>query len=358
MNKTLVTLSLLALLCALFATIVDASAEVNIQSNSPTKTTNILFGSCSHQAKPMPIFKAILQEPRDAFVFLGDNIYGDTEDMAQLKEKYTLLGNNPLFKKLRETTPVYAIWDDHDYGKNDAGKEYPFKQASKDIMLDFWQVPKSSPRWNRPDGIYGSYVVGEGAHKIRIILPDLRYSRDPIDSVGHLGYLASRQFKDMGPYNKSQGSMMAEAQWQWLEQELQKPEPIKIIGSSLQILADFTGWEAWNNFDDKNRLVQIIKKHQVNGVLIVSGDTHWGEISRLDEGVDYPLWDITSSGLTEEWKNASPNKQRVSATTSEVNYGFMSIDWQNDPIIHFGLKDVEGATVMENTITLTSISAY
>lgn len=331
----------------------------NASVDAPPNTTSILFGSCSHQDKPMPIFKSILTEPKDAFIFLGDNIYGDTIDMDELALKYKKLGDNILVKELRESTPTYAIWDDHDYGANDAGKHYPQKVASKALFLDFWQVPKDSARRSRKDGVYGSYVIGKGDKQIRVLLPDLRYQRDDLTSVGTFKFLTERRSNDMGPYTVSKGSMMGPAQWQWLEVELQKPERIKVIGSSLQVLADFTGWETWSNFDDKQRLLGLIKKHRVNGVLLISGDTHWGETSKLDTGLDYPLWDITSSGLTEEWKQVSPNKNRVGQATSKVNYGFIVVDWaESDPRIHFGLKDINGELVRSEEIRLSDISAY
>lgn len=339
--------------------VVRVSEAETLETLETLETTNILFGSCSHQDKPMPIFNAILAEPKDAFVFLGDNIYGDTENMEELSQKYSQLGANPLVRKLRETTPTYAIWDDHDYGANDAGKDYPQKEASKKLLLDFWEVPKDSPRRTREDGLYGSYVVGEGAHRIRIILPDLRYQRDDLSSVGYFNYFTDRRPKNMGPYSKSLGSMLGEQQWAWLASELQKPEAIKIIASSLPVLSDFTGWEAWGNFNDKQRLFNLIKKHRVNGVMLISGDTHWGEISKLEAGLDYPLWDITSSGLTEEWKQVSPNDNRVSEATTKVNYGFISVNWANeDPSIHFGLKDIEGKLVVSKNINLSDISTY
>jgi alkaline phosphatase D len=328
------------------------------QEREEGKVSNILFGSCSHQDKDMPIFDAILQDPKDAFIFLGDNIYGDTEDMQVLTDKYAKLGAKSRIQTLKTTTNVFAIWDDHDYGENDAGKEYPFKDESKEIMLDFWDVPQDSPRRTRPDGLYGSYVVGQGQQAIRVILPDLRYQRDALKSVGTIAYLASRKPENMGPYEKSPGSMLGETQWQWLEDELQKPEPIKIIGSSLQVLSDYTGWEAWGNFDDKKRLFELIDKHGVNGVLMISGDTHWGEISKDENAVAYPLFDITSSGLTEEWKQVSPNKHRLNGASAEVNYGFVSVQWLEDPEINAGLKDINGDIVMQTRFMLSEISAY
>ncbi|HCV05999.1 MAG TPA: metallophosphatase, partial [Pseudoalteromonas sp.] len=114
--------------------------------------SKILFGSCGHQDKAIPIFDAINKEQADLFMFLGDNIYGDTEDMSVLADKYQRLGQKPGFKTLRANTPIIAMWDDHDYGENDAGSEYPKKQQSRKIMLDFWQEPADSARRTREDG--------------------------------------------------------------------------------------------------------------------------------------------------------------------------------------------------------------
>lgn len=323
----------------------------------------ILFGSCSHQDKAMPILNAINKENADLFIFLGDNVYGDTESMSQLKGKYTLLGKNKGIKTLRKNTPTIAIWDDHDFGKNDVGAEYPQKEASRKIMLDFWNEPKNSARYTRPNGIYTAYMYGKESEKVQVIMPDLRWNRDKLNSVGKEKYFAERKNKNMGPYSPSENptaSMLGETQWQWLQNELQKPSKIKIIASSLQLLPEFTGWESWANFPhDRNRLFSLIKKYKVNGVIIISGDTHWGEISKVSNNLDYPLWEVTSSGLTEEWKEVSPNRHRVGDYTHSVNYGELLINWkQVDPTIHLRLKGVKGDVFSQHTIKLSEISPY
>ena len=352
----------------LFISMIPAPAFT--QSYTPVKLTSqkILFGSCSHQDKAMPIFNAINQENADLFIFLGDNVYGDTENMSHLANKYTLLGNNPGIKTLRKNTPTIAIWDDHDYGENDAGVEYPQKEASRKIMLDFWNEPKNSSRYTRKDGIYTSYMYGDPEQKVHVIMPDLRWNRDKLNTVDNVQYLSERKPKKMGPYSPSKdvnASMLGEKQWQWLEKELAQPAKIKIIASSLQLLPEFTGWESWANFPhDRNRLLTLIKKHQVNGVIIISGDTHWGEISNVLNdasklSIDYPLWEVTSSGLTEEWKDVSPNKHRVGNYTHKVNYGELLINWKlTDPLITLSIKDVNGKVFTKNSLKLSEISPY
>ncbi|WP_350551093.1 alkaline phosphatase D family protein [Pseudoalteromonas sp. 120-MNA-CIBAN-0494] len=328
--------------------------------SAPSK---ILFGSCGHQDKSIPIFDAINKEQSDLFIFLGDNIYGDTNNMSVLANKYQRLGAKPGFKTLKAQTPIIAMWDDHDYGQNDVGKEYPHKEESRQIMLDFWQEPANSPRRTRPDGIYTSYTYGEGEQTVQVIMPDLRWNRDALNAVSKLEYDTKRKLNNQGPYSPSHvkgASMLGEAQWQWLEQELKKPAAIKLIASSLQLLPDFTGWESWANFpDDRKRLFTLIKKHKVNGVVIISGDTHWGEISQYKHNLDYPLIEMTSSGLTEKWKNVSPNTHRIGDFTHQVNYGDLSIDWQQaDPSISLQLKDIDGKAIMQSQFKLSSISPY
>lgn len=323
----------------------------------------ILFGSCAHQDKPMPILHTINRENSDLFIFLGDNIYGDTEDMKELAAKYNKLGANPGFKTLTTNTEVIATWDDHDFGENDAGSEYSKKFESKKIMLDFWGENKLSERYLRDDGIYTSYTYGKGDNTIQVILLDLRFNRSPLNRVSKSSYINDRKPNNMGPYSpvdQARASMLGEKQWQWLETELKKPAKIKLIGSSLQLLADFTGWEAWANFPfDRNRLFDFIKNQKINGVMLLSGDTHWGEVSKYEDNMPYPLWEVTSSGLTEEWKEVSPNKHRVGKYTHKVNYGFIDIDWsKSDPLIHFGLKNINGAVVNSTEFALSTIRPF
>ena len=230
-------------------------------------------------------------------------------------------------------------------------------------MLDFWHEPKNSPRYTRPDGIYTSYMYGEGKQKIQVIMPDLRWNREPINHVSREQYYKVKVPLNMGPYlpdTTGTKSMLGEKQWQWLEQELQKTAAIKIIASSLQLLPEFTGWESWANFPhDRNRLLTLIKKYQINGVVMISGDTHWGEVSKVEQNLDYPLWEVTSSGLTQEWKHVSPNKHRVGNSISTVNYGEILIDWSiGDPTIQLSLKDQLGKVFTSHRLTLSSISPY
>ena len=321
----------------------------------------ILFGSCLHQDKPQPIWQAMNQEQADLFVLLGDNIYGDTEDMAELKAKYAKQWANSGMQTMLANTPTIGIWDDHDFGENDAGAEYPQKEASRQIMLDYFNVPKDSPRRSRADGIYTSYILTQDKTntntKVQILLPDLRWNRGPLESVGRLKYLASKASNNLGPYVPSKdesSTMLGETQWQWLEQQLQQPADIRIFATSLQFLPEFSGWESWATLPhERQRFLALLDKYQIDNLVIVSGDTHWSELSQIKRKNGNALWEMTTSGLTEEWKNVSPNKHRVGESYSKANYGVIELSGQQ---LTMSIKDVAGKKIMAKTISLQNLS--
>lgn len=292
----------------------------------------IAFGSCAHQDKAQPVWSAVNAFDPDVFVFLGDNIYGDTEDMAVLKRKYQKLADKPGFQRLRQNARVLATWDDHDYGQNDAGVEYSQKEASRQIMLDFWGEPSESERRSRDSGLYTSVVLGEPGQRVQIILLDLRWNRTALAHVSPEIYNKALKPKKMGPYvpvpANADARLLGEAQWTWLEEQLREPAELRLIGTSIQLLAEFTGWESWANFPlERERFFQLLRETEADGVVLLSGDTHWSEFSAVNEVLDYPLWELTSSGLTEEWKGVSPNRHRVRQPYVGASFGAIEIDW-------------------------------
>lgn len=325
------------------------------------RLSRILFGSCANQDKEQPIWGPVNALDPDLFIFLGDNIYGDTRDMAVLAEKYKKFGRIEGFKELRANNSVIATWDDHDYGENDAGYEYPQKEASKQLFLDFWNEPEGSDRRRSDDGIYTSYMYGPENERVQVILLDLRWNRTPLQHVSK-EEAKRRDQMAFGPYlpvDYPGATILGEKQWAWLENELKKPARLRIIGSSLQFISTFPGWEAWSLFPaERQRMIDLITTTRAEGVLFISGDTHWAEISRQSGNVPYPLYDFTSSGLTETWHNMSPNAYRLPGCMyTKANFGIVEIDWQvPDPHIVLQARNVGGYPVFEKSILLSQLS--
>jgi alkaline phosphatase D len=356
---------------ARFAPAADGTARIAGSDPHPAlgrRLSRIAFGCCAEQSKSQPVWDPVLARHNDLFIFLGDNIYGDTRDMTVLRAKYEMLAGIPGFAKLRASTPVVAVWDDHDFGENDAGGEYPQKEASRRIFLDFWNEPADSPRRDR-DGIFAAYLFGPPGQRVQVILPDLRYNRTALvpmalDADAYEAWAQERIAAALplpGPYVRNPdhaATMLGERQWQWLERQLEVPAELRLFGSSVQVLADFTGWESWANFArDRDRLFDTIRRKRANGVLFLSGDIHYAELSKLDVNVPYTLWDLTSSGLTEEWRVPTPNSNRASEVIADANFGFIDVDWKGaTTALKIGIVDAKGATRLAFDVALADLA--
>src|SRR5262245_35900925 len=119
MRRFLVALLFVALPCSL-------------RAGDPKILTRIAFGSCVDQDKPCPIFDTIAAAKPDLLVLLGDNMHADLDKKVQvtpdvIRAKYADISRVPGFVKLKAMCPMVGTWDDHDYGKNDAGVEWEHK---------------------------------------------------------------------------------------------------------------------------------------------------------------------------------------------------------------------------------------
>jgi len=318
----------------------------------------IAFGSCGHQNHSIPIFNNIVKHQPNVFVFLGDNIYGDTKVMDTLRAKYQRLAQKPSFKNLKENTAIIATWDDHDFGENDAGRHYPFKEESKEIFLDFFEEPKDSKR-RKHDGLYTSYYYNSGGKTIQIILLDGRTFRDNIKYYEGEFQHDRRYFYQLGygPQLSADSTFLGEEQWKWLESEFQKPADVRIIGSGTQFGIEFNGYEAWANFPHEQlRMLKLIKKTKANGVLFISGDVHYAEISKLMVSNLYPIYDVTSSGLSSTWHFATPNLNRIEGPVMENHFGMLSINCTDTiPTIKMEIWDINDNQRIEHTISLEEL---
>jgi alkaline phosphatase D len=337
-------------------------------ADEPT-VSRIAFGSCANQDKPQPIWDAIVEAKPERFIFLGDNIYADTVDMNVMRAKYALLDKQAGFQKLKQTCPILATWDDHDYGANDAGADYPKKKESQQLFLDFFGVPKNDPR-RRQEGVYNAHVFGPEGKRVQVILLDGRYFRSALKLGFKLGEPGEGRRGYYAPNTNPAATMLGEVQWRWLEQQLKVPAEVRLIGSGIQVLADEHGSETWGNFPlERRRLLRLIRDTKANGVVVLSGDRHLAEISRLPadhvDGVGYPLFDVTSSSLNVPSGNFTKSKvrfanevnsYRVGLTYFDVNFGTVLIDWSaTDPVIRLQVREEKGEVVLQQRMNLSAL---
>ncbi|KAL2506094.1 Calcineurin-like metallo-phosphoesterase superfamily protein [Abeliophyllum distichum] len=379
-------------LCSVAAVVLTIAVSYSCSSaqEEPPVVSRIAFGSCANQSAPQPIWDAIINFKPQVFLWLGDNIYGDFRHPFKLfgkertigpwknvprfsptsehemQHKYQIAKANPGYSRLRENTKVIGTWDDHDYGLNDAGKEFPRKVINQKLMLDFLDEPQDSPR-RKQAGVYASYTFGPEGKQIKVILLDTRYHRDPL---------------------ASDGSILGSSQWKWLEEELNAPATaITVIGSSIQVISNFSATtgpilqvESWGRFPkERTRLFNLLADSKREAVFFISGDVHFGEIARYDCATEYPVYDVTSSGLTQAVEKAvpaplhlvvrflawlTPTTMRVmgkscryrSCTYGKPNFGTIEINWETTPPeLKLEVRDENGLPVTGVNISLSQL---
>jgi len=290
------------------------------------------IGSCLDQDFPQPIWQPIEEENLDYFIFLGDNVYGDSifENLYKMKRAYSK--QEKLLPDFLDQTDIFAIWDDHDYGKNDGGSDYKYKKLAENLFLDFWNVPINDVRRSR-EGIYFSENKVFFNKKYKLIFLDTRYFRSELK-----GKKGSYQKN-----NDESSTILGKEQWTWLEKELNSNFDYLFIFSSIQIIPEDHGFEKWSNFpNDRTKLLKILEKYKDRTILF-SGDRHRSGIYKRNGIIE-----ITSSSMNKPGSSFfETDKYLIGETYPQENYSVLKI--LNDDI-NIDIKDKHGEIL--NSISL------
>ncbi len=292
----------------LIAIAIAISAKLPAQENSNHNTVNSFgIAGCHRQDNPAPSLWRYVQAKPDLMLWVGDNVYTDTEeDFSVIEKGHATLASLPAFQKLRENTQTAATWDDHDYGLNNYGKTYPLKEPSKQFFRKFWNLEDYIPA--DQDGVYHARYFGEGEERLQVLLLDGRYNRD-----------------DEG----DESDTLGQNQWRWLEAELRKPARLRLLVSGYQFLLDRESrFETWSKFPKaKKQMMNLIKETQAEGVIFIAGDQHYGEVSRVPGLIGYDAIEFMFCGINQEEEHVF-NSSRVSPVAHAKNaYSLVDIDW-------------------------------
>jgi alkaline phosphatase D len=346
--------------CALAILILLAPAG---RADEPKVVTKIAFGSCVDQDKPVPIFDAIAATRPDLLLLIGDNMYADLDRKVKvtpevIREKYQTMAKMPGFVKLKTVCPlVLGTWDDHDYGKNDAGADWEHRDAAQKEFHDFFGTPANDPRRTQK-GIYHAQVFGPPGKRVQVILLDTRYFRSPLKKGK---FDTVRRLTPYLPNTDADATMLGEVQWKWLEEQLKTPAEVRLLVSSIQVVPDEHPFEKWTNIPrERERLYALLNSTGASGVIILSGDRHHAEVSVDTKAISYPLYDITSSGFNQaskNWRAPEKNSYRVAGMPYGDNFGFIAIDWSDDPRLHVQIRDEDGDTTCGFKVRLSTLKS-
>jgi alkaline phosphatase D len=226
------------------------------------------------------IFNSILQKKPDFMLWAGDNTYlreVDWDTRSGIMHRYTHSRKLPEVQALLGGSHHYAIWDDHEYGPNDADRGYYLKNTTLEAFKLFWANPNYI---FDNQAITGTFNWAD----VQFFLIDDRWFRTP---------------KDLRVGEKE---MLGKMQMQWLIDALAASEaPFKfvVVGGQVINSMDDPRLETYSYFsEERNQLLQAIRDNRIPGVIFLSGDRHHTELSKMERAGTYPLYDVTVSPLT------------------------------------------------------------
>ena len=236
--------------------------------------------------------------------------HDNSQAPEKVYERTNLTMSDPYYQQLLDKKiPVIGIWDDHDYGVNDGSKTFVRKDLVRDIFLDFLGEPQDSDRRLEKDtGIYQDYIVtmprrsSSQPIKIHIILLDNRFD-----------------------FDKTTGDRLGDAQSEWLDKSIEehKDADVTIIAAGVQILPQRFLFDEKFRWESKYKLLQVLNKHRMSGVVFLSGDVHFANAYHMNckSLTGYDIHEVTSSGMTH-------NNNQIFGYADILIDGFTNKFWQ------------------------------
>ena len=290
------------------------------------ETYKIALGSCLHQDHPAPIWNAVKDNNIDSFFFLGDNIYGDVPSGLPWKLKRSYDKQKKVLPSWLMSKQIHVIWDDHDYGKNDGGGSYRFKEYAQDLYIDFWDIPDNDPRANR-EGIYYQQLQNINGLRVLFVGLDTRYFRSNIKEKDDV-YL---------PNLEPDATFLGDKQWEWLKDTLKQEHDLLIMASSIQVLATEHRFEKWSNIpSERNKLLTLLESLD-SRVIVVSGDRHRAGLYQYND-----ITEITASSLNRPTYSEETDSLLLGKTYTENNFGLISIE---KDIVEISVINVDNKTL-------------
>jgi alkaline phosphatase D len=294
----------------------------------------IAFGSCARvQLDPhQPVFDAIAAMEPDLFLWLGDNIYADSDAEAAFTDIYARQRSVPSLQPLLRSVPQLAIWDDHDFGYNDSDGDNPVKDMTLRLFRRWW----ANPAAGQPDtpGVFFRHSFGP----VDVFMLDGRYHRD----------------KPSAPDGPAK-TMLGAAQKAWLKRELKASKAV------FKILASGTGWssaerggDSWAMYlHERDELLDFIRDNRITGCLGISGDVHMGEANCVpwSEKGGYDFYDLVSSGLAQllspKFVDQMPEVRLRAPWVGSANFGILDFRFDPEPVVEMSVRNVIGAPVWD-----------
>lgn len=331
-------------------------ALVLVLATSPVlaqQTTRVAFGCCMDHSERQDVFDALNLADPEVFVFLGNTVDVNANDMDDMLAAYEVLNRFRGPKELRRQTAVMSVWNHTDYAiDGDAGANNPLKYAVRNHFLTFWREPISSLRMFQQHGIAKAVTFGKADQRLQVIVLDGRWNRDSLAKVGWFERITRRFDDELGPYLVNPtGQLLGDEQWQWLAEQLQQPADIRVLMSATPFFAPANGYDSWAMYpQEQQRLKQLLQQLQPNGLVLAVADRGFGELVKRDNLLSYPVWQLSSGYLSAASTSPYRYSDRQGEAFEQARYGQIEVSWNEQPEVTLSLRDVNGRVLTQQTI--------
>ena len=297
---------------------------------------SVATGSCARFAEDpdQVVWRSVAAANPNLFIWLGDNIYGDSGEPSTLNGEYQRQRNVITFQPVGRAIPQIAIWDDHDSGLDNGDGSSPFKDSALKSFRNYW----ANPAYGLEDtpGVFFEYRYGG----VDFFMLDGRYYRDPNAAPDVEGK-----------------TMLGAAQKAWLMNRLRASKaPFKIIvAGGGWTISKGPGGDSWASFlTERNELFDFIRDERINGVVLISGDSHFAELNAIpwSEKGGYDMYELVSSPLAQDMSDGflerRPERRIRQVYFGSANFGLLRFDMRGkDPWLEFNVVNYRGDAAWE-----------
>jgi membrane-associated phospholipid phosphatase len=241
--------------------VVDGSRGVGRFRTMPEGPSSftVAFGACARTGSNGAVFDAIAELQPLLYVATGDLHYGnpDRNDVALFGGLYRRVLTAPAQAALYRSVPVAYVWDDHDYGPNDADATASSRPAARAAYRSY------VPHYPLPDGEDGAIYQAFSVGRVRFVVTDTRSER-------------------------TADSMLGAQQLAWLERELvtagRTHALVVWVNPDPWIATADPEADNWGGYpDERRRIADVIAEAGIRNLVMVSGDAH---MVAIDDGTN------------------------------------------------------------------------
>lgn len=321
--------------------------------------TRVAIACCVDPSDRQEAWEPIRRYGPDLVLMMGDMIDVDADSIEDHNDAYEVLSRSRGLRLVRQNALTMAMWNEYDYaleGRRD--RTHQHKAEVRQNFIEYWREPYNTERYYRQDGLYGSMMLGEDERRIQILMLDTRWHRQPLNRAPWYQRLLDYWWHQQGSWQAdNRAELLGETQWQWLEAQLNKPATVRIIASSIPILAGDNGFDNWSLFPkERNRLLKLLNSSNANGTLLVGSGPHWGSLSAATANTAYPIWQVSPGSINQEARFIPPNNYRQGVASTAARYGTIEVNWRaQDPAITIATRGVDGRTIAQHELRLSEL---